>query len=199
MDEKLSCCDYLPYIKNKIAKGVGIISKARLLNNETLCTLYHCFVYPHLNYGVEVWGATFKTHLRTLVKLQERVLRIISYSTWNASVDHLYKHYGNMQLKKIHFFIVALLAVRVKICLHCLFSGNFSKKIDMYMTTIPGKMINSTCPTLSEITCREQLIIKEKSYGIIFLCTLLMIVHWHLLPELCVFANASLCCGLIWR
>ena len=115
MDEKLTWCEHVQYIKCKIAKGIGIISKARrLLNYETLCTLYHCFVYPYLNYCIEVWGDTFKTHLQTLVKLQKRVLRIISYSRWNASVDHLYKHYFIMQLKKIHFYKVTLLMFRVK-------------------------------------------------------------------------------------
>ena len=124
--------------------------------------LYNCFVYPYLNYYAEVWGNTFETHLQTLVKLQKSVLRIISYSTWRASGDHLYKHYDIMQLKKIHFFKVALLMFRVKnICLHHLYSGNFSQKIDMYMTTIPGKRINFMCPTLSEIIYREQLVIKE--------------------------------------
>ena len=163
MDEKLSWCDHIQYINNKMAKGIGISSKARiLLNNETLCTLYNCFVYPHLNYCVKVWADTFKVHLQTLVKLQKKVLRIISYSTWCASVDHLYKHYGIMQLKKIHFFKVALLAFRVKkyVCTTCT-QGTFSQKIDMYMTTIPGKMINFMGSTLSEIIYSEQLFRKE--------------------------------------
>ena len=91
------------------------------MNNETLCTLYYYFVYPYLNYCVKVRADTFKAHLQTLVKLQKKVLRIISYSTWCASVDHLYKQYGIMQLKKIHFFKVALLAFRVKkyVCTTC--------------------------------------------------------------------------------
>ena len=46
-------------------------------------------------------------------------------------------------------------------CLHHLYSGNFSQKIDMYMTIIPGKRINFMCPTLSEIIYREQLVTKE--------------------------------------
>ena len=77
MDEKLTWCEHVQYIKCKIAQGIGIISKARrLLNNATLCTLYHCFVYPHLNYCIEVWGDTFKSQLQTLVKLQKRVLEL---------------------------------------------------------------------------------------------------------------------------
>ena len=84
VDEKLTWSEHIQYIKCKIAKGIGIISKARrLLKNETLRTLYYCFVYPYLNYCVEVWGDTFKTYLQTLVKLQRRVLRIISQSKWN--------------------------------------------------------------------------------------------------------------------
>ena len=76
MDEKLIWCEHVLYIKCKIAKGIGIISKARRpLNNETLCTLYHCFLYRYLNYCIEVFGDTFKTHLQTLVKLQKRVLK----------------------------------------------------------------------------------------------------------------------------
>ena len=115
MDEKLTWCEHVQYIKHKIAKGFGIISKARrLLNNDMLCTLYHCFVYHYLNYCFEVWGDTFKTHLQALVKLQKKVLRIISYSRWNSSVDHPYEHYFIMQLKKIHFHKVTLLMFHVK-------------------------------------------------------------------------------------
>ena len=113
--EKLTWFEHIQYIKCKIAKGIGIICKAKQLrNSKTLCTLYYCFVYPYLNYCVEVWGDTFKTNLQALVKLQERVLIIISYSKWNASVDHLYKCYDIMQLKKIFFYKVALLMFRVK-------------------------------------------------------------------------------------
>ena len=111
VDEKLTWFEHIQYVKCKISKGSGIICKARqLLNSKTLCTLYYCFVYPYLNYCVEVWGDTFKTYLQA----QKRVLRMISYSKLNASVDHLYKYYNIMQLKKIFFYKVALLMFRVK-------------------------------------------------------------------------------------
>ena len=102
VDEKLTLFEHIQYIKCKIAKGIGIICKARqLLNSKTLCTPYYCFMYPYLYHCVEVWGDTFKTYLQTLIKLQKIVLRTISYSKWNASVDHLYKYYDIMQLKNI--------------------------------------------------------------------------------------------------
>ena len=84
VDEKLTWFEHIQHIKCKISIGIDMICKARrLLNSETICTLYHCFVYQFLSYYVEVWGDTFKTYLQALVELQKRVLRIISYSKWN--------------------------------------------------------------------------------------------------------------------
>ena len=61
VDEKLTWFEHIQYMKCKIAKGIGIICKPRqLLNSKTLCTLYHCFVYPYLNYCVEVWATPLK-------------------------------------------------------------------------------------------------------------------------------------------
>ena len=45
------------YSSKKIAKGIGIILKARkVFNNETLSSLYYTFVYPYLNYCIHIWG-----------------------------------------------------------------------------------------------------------------------------------------------
>ena len=50
LDNKLTWAYHIQYIKNKIAKGIGVICRARrLLNIKTLCTLYQCFFYPYLN------------------------------------------------------------------------------------------------------------------------------------------------------
>ena len=80
--EKLTSADNILYIKGKTAKGLGIIFKARkLLNPHTLPTLYFCFVYPHVNYRIDVWGDTHKSDMEPLVKLQKKVLRIESSVT----------------------------------------------------------------------------------------------------------------------
>ena len=92
VDEKITWADHIQYIRTKIAKGIGIICKAKkLLNFQTLCMLYYCFVYPYLDYCIEVWGDSFKTYMQTLVSLQRKVLRIITHSSWNTCVDQLYK------------------------------------------------------------------------------------------------------------
>ena len=126
VDKKLTLFQHIQYIKCKNAKGIGIICKAiQLLNSKTLCTLYYCLVHPYLNYCVEVWCDTFKTYLQVLVKLQKRVLRI-SYSKWNASIDHLYKYYNIMQLKKIFSIKLHCLCFEWRLYQHYQYSRNFS-------------------------------------------------------------------------
>ena len=43
-------------------------------------TLYYSLVYPHLIYGIEVWGSADETHLNKLLILQKKIVRLICYS-----------------------------------------------------------------------------------------------------------------------
>ena len=53
-----------------------------------------------MNYCIDVWGDTCKSYLEPLVKLQKKVLRIISYSGFNSNVDNVFKKLEIMQIKK---------------------------------------------------------------------------------------------------
>ena len=61
IDAKLNWVSHITYVKNKIAKGIGIIKKARpFLNKSVYPNLYHTFIYPYLIYCVEVCGSAKK-------------------------------------------------------------------------------------------------------------------------------------------
>ena len=42
--------------------------------------MYYSLVYPHLIYGIEVWGSADETHLNRLLILQKKIVRLISFS-----------------------------------------------------------------------------------------------------------------------
>ena len=78
LDDTMSWIPHINHTKNKVAKGLGIIAKAkRHLNYNTLKSLYYSFVYPHLIYCIEVWGCAHKTYLIPILKMQRKALRII--------------------------------------------------------------------------------------------------------------------------
>ena len=76
IDSKLSWCDHLKYIKNKISKGIGILYKGRkLFKQSTLLTLYYSFPYPYFSYCIEVWWSAANSHISSIFKLQKKALR----------------------------------------------------------------------------------------------------------------------------
>ena len=83
IDDKLTWTRHISYIKNKISKGMGIMLKARkFLNRKILLQLYHSFVYPYLIYCLEIWGNAADIHIDPIVKLQKKIVRIITFSTF---------------------------------------------------------------------------------------------------------------------
>ena len=44
-------------------------------------------VYPFLIYGISLWGATSKTHLKKLFRTQKKVVRAIVGATYNAHTN----------------------------------------------------------------------------------------------------------------
>ena len=75
LDHTVSWIQHIPYVKNKIAKGMGmgIMYKARrYLSPKSLVNLYHSYIYPYLIYGIESWGNAAHCHLDPLFKLQKK-------------------------------------------------------------------------------------------------------------------------------
>ena len=114
IDQKLSWGPHIDHIKSKASKGIGIICKTKsLLNVSTLTTLYNSFVYPYLNYATEIWGDTHISYLNILQKLQKKVLRIITKSSWYAHTQPLFEELNILNLQKIHLYKVGIIMFKV--------------------------------------------------------------------------------------
>ena len=82
---------------------MGILIKARkYMNKHTLINLYNSFIFPYLIYCVEIWGNACDTHLDPLVKMQNTILRIITFSPpYQTSSAPLYINNKILPLKKL--------------------------------------------------------------------------------------------------
>ena len=90
LDNKLTLKKHIDYIVAKLSRGIGLISKARkLLNADSLLTLYYSFLYPYLCYCNHVWGSTYITNLQKLIVLQKKIVRMISGSGYRDHTDPL--------------------------------------------------------------------------------------------------------------
>ena len=92
LDHKLTFKSHNDYISNKIAKCIGIISKARrALSTYSLRMLYMALVQPYLFYCVEIWGHTYASYTKNLSILQKRLVHIITFSRYDDHTLPLFK------------------------------------------------------------------------------------------------------------
>ena len=95
MYDNLIWSNHIFYINSKLAKGIGIICRARkFFSKSALINLYYAFIFPYLIYCVEVWGNALSTHTQPLIKLQNTIIRIITSSHFLASSKKLYNETG---------------------------------------------------------------------------------------------------------
>ena len=91
IDDQLKWTNHILYIKNKIAKGFGIILRARkFFNRKTFQNLYHSFIFPYLIYCVEMWGSASDAHIPPLILLQKKIVRVINLSPYFAHTKEIF-------------------------------------------------------------------------------------------------------------
>ena len=84
LDSKMSWTQHIAYVKNKVAKVIGIMFKARpYLDRRSLVNLYNAYIYPYLIYCVESWGNATKCHLDQLYVLPKRIVRLMTFSNYS--------------------------------------------------------------------------------------------------------------------
>ena len=109
IDNALKWSSHLEYISGKVAKGIGVIIKARkIFSAVTLLSLYNSLIMPYLSYCIHVWGKAYDTHLRHLMSLQNKVVRIIAGVPPRTHVESLYADLNIMPLKKMYLYTVGL-------------------------------------------------------------------------------------------
>ena len=93
IDENLSWNIHIETIAKKIASGIGAIKRCTrpFVNRTTLESVFNALVQPYFNYCSEVWGHCNKSLSNKLQKLQNRAARILTFSSYDTSVDPLFE------------------------------------------------------------------------------------------------------------
>ena len=114
VDNKLSWKYHISYISGKIARGIGIIKKARkFLKKESLLSLYYSFIYPYLIYCNHVWGNACKSYLKTLVVLQKKVVRIIAGVQPMIHTESLFIQINLLTCENLNVYLIGRLMHRI--------------------------------------------------------------------------------------
>jgi hypothetical protein len=103
IDENLKCVSRIDYIYIKNVKHVGIFYELRRkLTQVCLKNIYCAFIHSHNLYGIEMYSSASVSHLDKLVKLNNKILRILFYVYSRSHVGELYKKFGILPVSDLH-------------------------------------------------------------------------------------------------
>ena len=107
-DNRLNFLAHIKILEVKIARSVGILNKLKyFLPSSALLNLYYALIHSHFNYGLAVWGSSYPTYLSKLKLLQNKAIRIVTFSHMSASSKLLYIKSNILPLPKLFKFEVA--------------------------------------------------------------------------------------------
>ena len=61
--------------------------------------MYYTFVFPYLIYYNEIWGNACQAYVDPLIKLQKKIVRIMTFSSHDAHTERYSKHYMYLNSK----------------------------------------------------------------------------------------------------
>ena len=102
LDEHLNFNANTSKLCAKISKSIFIINRAKnLLNEKSLRTLYFSLVHSHLLYCPIIYSCTSQNNLNRLIKLQKKIIRIITHSDYREHTEPLFNNLKILPFNKI--------------------------------------------------------------------------------------------------
>ena len=99
------------------------------MNTNALKMIYFSLVYSHLQYAIGVWGSATTTSQHRLNTIHNRIIKIMSWSSYRSHVTPIYGHLRLLKLADIYQLEIAKL-------MHSFHSGRMPNTFDHLFTTV---------------------------------------------------------------
>ena len=102
IDKHLSWDTHIHHLSKKLSRANGIISKLRHFAPRSVCLdVYYALFYSHLNYCCNVWGLTTEENLKKLEVLQNKCLRLLTFSDLRSHANPLYTELNILKVRDV--------------------------------------------------------------------------------------------------
>ena len=103
IDNKLTWKNHIHHICNKISKSVAII---RILKysfpKHILIMIYMSLIYSYINYCNVIWGSAYECHLKPLIVLQKKAIRLINNSKFRDASAPIFCDLKLLPISKVY-------------------------------------------------------------------------------------------------
>ena len=98
-DNKLEFNEHIKTLENKVARAVGILTKLEYI--FPLLKQNFALMHTIILYGIIIWGGTYPTYLQKLQILQNKALRVITGSHYQAEANPIYRQLKVLKVKDL--------------------------------------------------------------------------------------------------
>jgi hypothetical protein len=169
IDEHLKWHEHINVCKSKLTSSLYAINKVKnIVPVNCLKTLYYSLVYPHITYGIILWGSTYNIHVNKLYVMQKRIIRTMLRTDYN---EHSHPLFHQLQLLKLQdIYEIEIAKVMYKYNNHNLPNPLLNNFVDTQF--IHGHQTRQYTH-LRSLTCRlntalTEYCIKVLKYGILY-------------------------------
>ena len=91
LDEHLTFRYHLQNLKLKLHRANYLLSKIRHVKFPLLRTIYYALFHSHLRYGCQIWGQRRNEYIESILKIQNKAIRILNFKGPREGAQNLYK------------------------------------------------------------------------------------------------------------
>jgi hypothetical protein len=107
LDEQLSWSNHIEIICNKLMKLTYVFrSMARFIDKSMACQLYYAYIYPHISYGIEIYGTAYKKYINKLQVMQNRILKILTCKPYRYNSQQLHNELNILTVSNVYSLYV---------------------------------------------------------------------------------------------
>lgn len=104
LDERLSWNSHIDHISQKLTKLTYVFrTLSKFIDKDMVHQLYYGFIYPHITYGIELFGSACQKYIKQLQVVQNKLLKILSNKRFRYSSTELHRELNLLTVKNIHY------------------------------------------------------------------------------------------------
>ena len=103
IDNKLTWKSHIQHICNKISKSIAILRTLKYsFPKHILIMIYMSLIYSYISYCNVVWGSAYECHLKPLIVLQKKAVRLITNANFRDESAPIFKDLKLLPISKIY-------------------------------------------------------------------------------------------------
>lgn len=108
LDDKINFKQHLSSLRNKLARGCGIMYRmSSFMPPSVLRELYFTLIYPHIVYGITVWGYSSKTSIAAIRRIQNKCIKTLKNSHITP-MQHIFNENRIFPIDKVCTYCVSV-------------------------------------------------------------------------------------------